>query len=737
MAATVDFNNIRNLTLYSATGGTLSVVYQAKGGRESGPIDFVVDADTVTVFADIHDALDWSAVDDTRRADLNLLDSWRSLRVTAAPSDLWINWSYGVAHPLSEYGDRARVGDVLGPFELAAADAATGTGEFVATKRMWDPTISGTANARFNNARSGGSGGMDAFTGGSQAEHMPMMFELAAGARIVWQNTYPGVGDSPDNVVYHPELAVGNSTTVSKAIHVFSIGVNGVVSSATTTVITIASGLIDSGQFGTGKAAILFTSGAQIGRWGIITSNTATTITIQAALAAAPSAGDQFTICAVHAIWINSSRSGTMESGAKMWSDPLPYPVPKTDWNFVVNDFSCAAGDKVGAIARFRNQTTAGIAAYDLSLYDHSSLVANGGGASLIDAGVIGASTDPASVSSHHGGGGAGFLFGPAAIIGRPTRKTKPFIVFVTDSKGCDYFNLGQMGHDTCRRTHGGLFGYGALSGDHWFCVLNRSAMRASDHVNGRSELWQYIPTLADYVFIELAINDLVSGGKTAQELVNRLQRITAPLLAMGIKCGGTTLPPYASSTLATRVGYKAAATQTDGTAGVVQAVADVNNWMRGLPQLAISTPLADVFNTPPIDIAAWIAHPSASNKYGPGDNVILGTGVVASASSIYNFTTTAPMGPPSRDAWMSCLIAPRDGAQAGKYWSVREVNGTSVVGGQVAGSVDPTANLVAGVTVDIIDVWGIDGIHWTHSFIRYGAARLDTHLDGLEVVRP
>lgn len=609
---------------------------------------------------------------------------------------------------------------------VAPTRTAVRSGVFPNSHRYYDATVNGTADARFNNA-----GSLTAFEGGGFVTTHPIIFDSVPGFRLSFANFFGG----STNSVYFPEIPTGNAITVKCALEIPIEGFTGVVASATTTALTIATGLLDSGQFTGGSQYVLrMTSGTRIGQVQIISSNTATVITLTNALSGAPSAGDTFQISALVPVTFRGAGNVVIADGAWVLSDPIGKALKGGTTVYAWTYVTCASGGKIPATYRWRNSNADGVATYDLPMYDNQTLVSDGLGSDPVAVGGYSTQATPVSVNAAYGNTHS-YAYGPADFLCEPASKDKPFIVVVGDSKVLNDTNGHLGGADQVRRMHAGPYGWAAITAGAWVRVFGRSAMTAGELTSSRSSYLNYICSLADHAVVEHYINDVNGAGKTNDEAARRLRRFTQPLMRMGIICHGVTCPPSVS--VSDKRGFLTAAGQSYGS---LQAkVQSFNAWLRGQSQTLISVPLSDVFNGPPLDVAAFLAHPTDPDKYGPADNTVMFAGTVQNNTGLTqtNFTTqTIAQG----DLYSGALVRILTGTYAGKTLFVRGVNASNLVVCATGSSGDdPAGAMSVGDAFEIRKIWGgsTDGIHQSHlAIIDMQRDLIAPYYRGLAVVR-
>lgn len=590
----------------------------------------------------------------------------------------------------------------------ASSAATTATfrrsGRFSNSHRYYDATVNGTSDARFNNA-----GALTSFQGGGFITTHPIVFDSEAGFELTFANFFGG----STNSVYYPECPTGNTITVKCSLEIPIEGFTGTVASATTTAITVASGLLDANQFTGGSQYVLrMTSGSRIGQVQIISSNTATVITLTNALSGAPSAGDTFQISALVPVTVAGAVSFTIADGAWVRTDPIGVSLKGGSTVYAWTYVTCAAGGKIPATYRWRNANADGVVTYDLPMYDNASLVSDGLGTDPVSLGGFSTQATPVSVNAAYGNSFS-YAYGPADFLCTPANKTQPFIAVVGDSKALNDTNGHLGGADQSYRMHAGPFGWAAITAGAWVRVFGRSAMTAGELAGRRSTYLNFICALADHVIVEHAINDINGAGKTTNELARRIRRFTQPLMRMGIVTHGVTLPPSVS--VSDKRGFLTAAGQTYGS--LRTKVGEFNAWLRGLSQSAITVALGECFNGAPLDLAAYLGHPTDAEKWGPKDNTVMFSGTVANNTGLTqtNFTTqTIARG----DSYSGALVRITSGTYSGKTLFVRGVNANNLVVCATGYSGDdPGGAMSVGDSFEIRKIWGgsTDGIHWSH----------------------
>jgi hypothetical protein len=586
---------------------------------------------------------------------------------------------------------------------VATTNTFKRSGRFTNSHRYYDATVNGTGDARFNNA-----GALTSFQGGGFITTHPILFDSEPGFELTFANFFGG----STNSVYYPEVPTGNTITVKCSLEIPIEGFTGVVASATTTAITIATGLLDTNQFTGGSQYVLrMTSGTRIGQVQIIASNTATVITLTNALSGAPAAADTFQISALVPVTFSGAASLTIADGAWARTDPIGFPLKSGTTVYAWTYVTCAAGGKIPATYRWRNSNADSRVTVDFPMYDNASLVSDGLGTDPVSLGGFSTQATPVSVNAAYGNSFS-YAYGPADFICTPANKTQPFIAVVGDSKTLNDVNGHLGGSDQVYRMHAGPFGWAAITAGSWVRVFGRSAMTTGELTGRRSGYMGFICGLADHVIVEHAVNDINASGKTTNELARRLRRFTQPLMRMGIVCHGVTIPP--SITATDRRGMLTAAGQTYGS--LRTKIGEFNYWLRGLTQSGITIALGEVFNGSPLDLAAYLGHPTDADKWGPRDNTVMFSGTVASGVGLTqtNFTTqTIAQG----DTYSGALVRITSGTYSGKTLFIRGVNASNLVVCATGYSGDdPAAAMSIGDSFEIRKIWGsTDGIHWGH----------------------
>lgn len=677
-------------------------------------------------------------ITEIQRSDIAItLQPYRSQSVTYnGPFELWGAGIGGTA--------TLSIGDTLQPSKT----------RINASYRQLDSNPNGTGAARFNNG-----GGFSGFTGVMSYTGHPIIFDTDAtvGFQLTFTNFYAAGNATP---IYVFEMPNSNTITVKATVEIPMEGYTGTVVSSTNStnaVITIPDIGLESGCLRplSGVAngfAVRITAGLGVGQTATITNNTTTTLTCDGVFTSsnAPDNTSTFQIVRIVPVTFNGADSVTIAKGGYAVCDPLPYGLTAGQVLYCRTYASCSSGGMIPATYLFAGQTKiTGLISetlQDFVLYDNfdpawsttgpvqaTDMTSSGTFQSFVSSG----GKSPVGVSSECGNSSSiGYMYGPAHILAAPINKTKPMVTVISDSTGLDASTNYQFGNsyannDRTARVLGGFFGIAATATSSNVVMFSRSGARAGELNGPHAKYLTFIAGLSDYVVYNIGVNDINTGSKTAQQLVDRLYAHAKQYVAAGIKTSFCTIYPNVSiptDKYITRAGQSVPANT-----GFEAHRRNINSWARGNSVSAITTSLGSVFTGPIVDKDLF-ADPLGTFTWSRLDATIVQTVTLASESGgtvTVNEDRAASL--TTTDAVRDCWAQQAD--DASKLWRLSGYNTSKQLIKRTSGGTNSTT---VGCTINIYKADGTDTVHASHQFHRdFAPGVVQPWLQALPVVRP